>query len=437
MRHSSHRGLALLLPAALFLTSARAQEIPSHEIDPDLLPSKNVSKLLDPKKLKGKNNFDVEMMRNLLKFMEDSGVDPNMINPKMVEQFLRDNPEFKNPENLKKLRDIAEEQKRVPRNPNDGKPVDWGGVQEQLKRIEEVRKNQRFDPMEMKDPDPRVRPPIDQPAPRPQANTPLPKKEDRESQDFNKWLMKNFGNSPEMKNMAKDFAKIWGDDKKKGGGGFLKDIQKEWKSITGSDSKSGGGSNLKDLTRNLKMPDTNSNSGGSGRNASSNNNSGGSSSGGGSDQSSSSSSGGSSWNFGGGGSGGGSSSAVVVLLVVVVCGLLLYLYYKRQPKPVEEVPADSVRIWPVDPLQVNSREDVVKAFEFLSISKCGHAAVNWHHLQIAGRMGKQEPEHKDAASRLARLYEKARYAPANELFDALDISEARARFSQLAGAPIA
>lgn len=434
MRHSFRRGLALLLPAVLFLSSARAQDIPSHEIDPDLAPPKNVSKLLDPKKLKGKGgNLDVEMMKNLLKFMEESGVDPNMVDPEMVKQFLRDNPEFKNPENLKKIRDIAEEQKRSPRNPNDNKPpVDWGGVQERLKRIEEMRKNQPVDPMNMKEPDPNGRPPFEQQAPRPQNNPPRAKKDDKESQDFNKWLMKNFGNSPEMKNMIKDFARISG-DKNKGGGGFLKDIEKEWKSITGSGNKSGGGSGLKDLTRNLKMPDSNSNSGGSGRNASSNNNSGGS--GGGSFDSSSSSSGG--WNFGGGGSGDGSWTPVILLFVLGVAGYLFYRYYKRYHKPLEEAPAEQARVWPVDPLHVNTREDVVKAFEFLSVSKCGDEAINWHHLQIAGQMGVREPVHKDAADRLARLYEKARYAPANELFDDLDIAEARARFSQLAGAPIA
>jgi hypothetical protein len=428
MRHSSHRGLALLLPAAFLLSSARAQD-PSHEFDPELTPPKNVSKLLDPKRLKGKGNLDVDMMKNLLKFM--GNVDPNNVDPEMVKEFLRDNPEFQDPENLKRLRDIAEQQqqKNEPRNPKDPKGVDWGGVKNQLNRIDELRKKEPVNPVDPKGRDPVARPPMEQNETRPPINPPKPKKDAKESQDFAKWVAKNIGNSPEMKNMAKDFAKMWGDDKK-GGGAFLKDIEKEWKSINGSSDKGGGGSNLNDLASRLKPPESSGNSYGSGRTSTSNNSSSSGSGGG------SSSSSGGGWNFGGG-SGEGSWTPLVILMILGVGGFLLYLYYKRHPKHVEETPVEAARIWPVDPLQVNSREDVVKAFEFLSISKCGDAAVNWHHLQIAGRMGLNEPDHRDAANRLARLYEKARYAPANELFDELDIAEARARFSQLAGAPIA
>ena len=441
MRHSSHRGLALLLPALITLSPLSWAQDSSHQIDPDLTPPKNISKLLDPKRLKNKGpNLDIEMMQRLLKFMP-ANIDPKDVDPEMVQQFLRDNPEFNDPENLKKLRDLAEQQmqKREPPNPNDpNPPVNWQGVQDQLKRIEQVRKDQPVNPVDPRDPlNPIDRPPVaKQPPTEPKTNMPRPKKDDKQSQDFNKWLSKNFGNSPEMKNMAKDFGKIMGDDKKNNGG-FLKDIEKEWKSITGSSNKNSGGdnSNLKDLAKRLKLPE-----GGSGGNGGSNrppNNNSSFNSGSNNNSSNSSPSSGSNWNFGGGGGGGGSWAPVVVLLLVLVGGVLFYLFYVRHSKTVEEVAVESVRVWPVDPLQVNSREDVVKAFEFLSISKCGDVAMNWHHLQIADRMGINEPSHKDAANLLARLYEKARYAPANEQFDDLDIAEARARFSQLAGAPVA
>ncbi len=434
MRHLSHRALVLLLPAVFLLSATlRAQEIPSHEIDPDLTPPKNVSKLLDPKRLKGKTpNVDVEMMRDLLKFM-DGKVDPNDVNPEMVQEFLRQHPEFRDPKNLERLRDLAEKQMREPRNAQDPNgPVDWQGVQNQLKRIDEARKNQppnKFDPNEF---DPMARPPIAKPEPQPKTDMARPKKDDT-TREFSK-LFGRFGNSPEMRNMGKDWAKIMGDDKKNGGG-FLKDIEKEWKALGGSDKKSGGGnSNLKDFANRLKVD---SDSGNSGRSSSSGNSSSSSSGGSSSFSSSSSSSGGGGgWNFGGGG-GGGSWTPLLILLVLGVGGFLFYLYYARHKKPAEEAPIETARVWPVDPLQVNSREDVVKAFEFLSISKCGEEAVNWHHLQIADQLGAKEPDHKEAADRLARLYEKARYAPANELFDDMDIAEARARFSQLAGAPIA
>ena len=437
MRRPSSRTLALLLPAAfLMATLARAQDR-SHEIDPDLLTSpKNASKLLDPKRLKGKSPIDIDMMQRLLKTFGNN-IDPKDVDQRMIDEFLRDNPEFKDPQNLEKLRDLAEQQKREPRNRNDQQPpVDWDGVQNQLKRIDEARKKP-IDPRDPRLPVDIDRPPFKQDPPRPQTNTPRPKKEkeEKESKDFSRWLTKNFGNSPEMGKMGRDFDKIFNGDKKNGGG-FLKDIEKEWKGLGGSTGK-GGDSNLKDFANKLKLPNSGSNSGGgSGKSSSSNNSSGGSGGGSGSGPPPSTSSSGGGWSFGGGG-GGGSWTPVVVLLVVGVGGFLFYLYYVRHRKPVEEAPIEQARVWPVDPLQVNSREDVVKAFEFLSISKCGDEAVNWHHLQIANQMGVKEPGNKDAADRLARLYEKARYAPANELFDDMDIAEARARFSQLAGAPSA
>lgn len=431
MRRLSCRALALM-PALLLLPTLRAQDNQSHVIDPDLMPSKNISKFLDPKKLKGKGqNLDVEMMKRLLDFMKD--VDPKDVRQEDVDQFLRNNPEFRDPKNLERLRNLAQNQKDAPPNPNDKQRVDWPRVQNQLKDLDEARKKP-IDDNPPKENNPVARPPMEKRDPRPQTNTPRPKK-DKESENFAKWVAKNFGNSPDAKNMAKDFAKIMGSDKK-GGSGFFKDLEKEWKAFGGDKGgRNDANSNLRDLARRFNPPDTGGGGGGGGR-PSGGNNAGGSS-GGSSSFTSSSSSGGGGWSFGGGGSGGGSWAPVLILLVLAAAGFLLFMYTKRHKKPVEEAPVETARVWPLNPLEVNSREDVVKAFEFLSISKCGNEAVNWHHMQIADQMSHREPVHKDAAGRLARLYEKARYAPANELFDDLDLAEARARFSQLAGAHVA
>jgi hypothetical protein len=62
---------------------------------------------------------------------------------------------------------------------------------------------------------------------------------------------------------------------------------------------------------------------------------------------------------------------------------------------------------------VASRADLIRAFEYLSLARCGEAARSWHHRAIAERLGGAEEERRTAAAGLARLYEQARYAPAD------------------------
>jgi hypothetical protein len=73
--------------------------------------------------------------------------------------------------------------------------------------------------------------------------------------------------------------------------------------------------------------------------------------------------------------------------------------------------------WPVDPARIRSRAELVRAFEYLSLSNLGPDARHWHHRMLAERLGKQsatlgdEAHRLQAAHELAALYEHARYAP--------------------------
>jgi hypothetical protein len=67
--------------------------------------------------------------------------------------------------------------------------------------------------------------------------------------------------------------------------------------------------------------------------------------------------------------------------------------------------------WPLDPARVATREDLITAFEYLSLLRCGEPARAWHHRAIAACLGGTAAERRDAAARLATLYEQARYAP--------------------------
>jgi hypothetical protein len=88
--------------------------------------------------------------------------------------------------------------------------------------------------------------------------------------------------------------------------------------------------------------------------------------------------------------------------------------------------------WPLDPMRVETRAELIRAFEYLSLLRCGEPARSWHHLAIAECLGGTETDHRAAAARLAELYEQARYAPAAS--GEPDWSAARGPLSLLAGA---
>src|SRR5205823_7290216 len=67
--------------------------------------------------------------------------------------------------------------------------------------------------------------------------------------------------------------------------------------------------------------------------------------------------------------------------------------------------------WPLDPARVANRAELIRAFEYLSLLRCGEKARSWHHRAIAACLGGTEAERRAAAERLAELYEQARYAP--------------------------
>jgi hypothetical protein len=88
--------------------------------------------------------------------------------------------------------------------------------------------------------------------------------------------------------------------------------------------------------------------------------------------------------------------------------------------------------WPLDPNRVASRDDLIRAFEYLSLLRCGESARTWHHRAIAESLGGTQSERRTAAERLAALYEQARYAPTSG--GEPDWTTAREPLTLLAGA---
>jgi hypothetical protein len=125
----------------------------------------------------------------------------------------------------------------------------------------------------------------------------------------------------------------------------------------------------------------------------------------------------------------------VVLLGLVIFGLLLWVWVKNLPpsEPAAAGTGGGLGPWPIDPRAINTREDVVKAFEYLSVLICGPAARNWTHGTIAGALSDLAVTHGQTAVKLARLYELARYAPLDEPLTRDELAEARDIVCDLAG----
>jgi hypothetical protein len=144
--------------------------------------------------------------------------------------------------------------------------------------------------------------------------------------------------------------------------------------------------------------------------------------------------------WGGGGSGfnfAGMSVPVWLVVALLIAVALLVVWWKRDmifvPRKANPLAAAGVGGWPLDPRAINSREDVVKAFEYLSVLICGPGAKTWTHSTIADELAALAQTHGETAVQLARLYELARYAPLDEPLTRAELVEARRLVCDLAG----
>lgn len=122
----------------------------------------------------------------------------------------------------------------------------------------------------------------------------------------------------------------------------------------------------------------------------------------------------------------------VWLLVAAVVGLMLWKLLGGRRWSRRAGAADAWRLgpWPVRPEAVTTREELVRGFEYLSLLRLGVVARAWNHRAIADHLG------GDAAQSLAEVYEKARYAPADEPLSAESIAAARRDLCLLAGVAV-
>jgi hypothetical protein len=136
----------------------------------------------------------------------------------------------------------------------------------------------------------------------------------------------------------------------------------------------------------------------------------------------------------------GAAGRVVLLVAAVLAALLGWGLLRRQGLGLLRPAAASAwRLgpWPVRPEAVSTRDELVRAFEYLALLLLGPVARNRNHRDIAADLVAADATRRGAAERLAALYEQARYAPPDEALPDAELAAARADLSRLAGVAVA
>lgn len=154
--------------------------------------------------------------------------------------------------------------------------------------------------------------------------------------------------------------------------------------------------------------------------------------------------------FGGGGGGGVSGGAeglgvigtmilwigLMAVLAIIVWRLMVW----QKGLAEERARAGVAKLggWPIAPSEVFTREQFIRAFEYLSVLWLGLPARHWNHREIEARLSAAQPaeraEQRRAAHQLADVYEHARYLPGEEPLPEAELEAARRDLSFLAGA---
>jgi len=130
--------------------------------------------------------------------------------------------------------------------------------------------------------------------------------------------------------------------------------------------------------------------------------------------------------------------AVVWIVVAIMVVVLAWKIVSTRRAAMMAGAAAAWRLgpWPLDPSQVATRQDLIRAFEYVSLLLLGPAARSWNHRAIAKRLSDEADTATDrrrAAEHLANLYEKARYAPPADLLPDAEVLDARRDLCLLAG----
>ena len=327
--------------------------------------------------------------------------------------MLRDNPQFKDPEFLKRLQEMVGKQdfkndlkKQLGDGGPDPKIVDQ--VPDLRDKLGQFVKEAKQDGPA---PDWDVAPPA-----APPARPPL----DPVAEEWMEWLEKNFGDSPAGQEALKEFATAMGKGDLKGVFDDLPELKNgEWKDFDDwGKANFGEGWKFRPPEWNLGGPGMSGPKFGNGPN----------------------------WNLGGGpnvgtagmgapdAAGGGVSVVAIVIGAVgaLVLGAILYSKWKKDQEAKIALMAAAARHG-LDLTHIRSRQELVEAFDALTVEKCGAEARNWNHRVVTDTLIDARPAVAAPAQELGDLYQKARYAPPQDDLTGGELTAAERDLRAVAG----
>jgi len=138
-------------------------------------------------------------------------------------------------------------------------------------------------------------------------------------------------------------------------------------------------------------------------------------------------------------------SGLLAVVGLLIFGFLFWRFLSRSSDLADSKGRSAWKLgpWPVQPAAIRTREELIRAFEYLSLLNLGPVARHWNHRTIAGRLGdlpailSEEYQRRLAAEELAALYEQARYAPQSEPLPEGALAAARNDLCLLARMPAA
>jgi len=351
-------------------------------------------------KAKGKQpQVDPKLLKDMLEKMRNGQDQPDQT---ALKEMIKGNERFKDPEFLKWLEnqvgkpdsDLKDNLKQQLNNGGgDPKVVDQPNLKDKIGNfVEEAKK-----PAEGGGKFPDGQFPDGKPPEFPDANA--GPKLDPAAQEWIKWMEKNFGDSPAGQQAMKDLTESLGKGDFKG----MFDDMPEFKNGEWNQFNEWGKGAFGDGWK-VRPPDWNlgGNSGLSGPKFGG---------------------GGGGWNIGGGPSvngpsvggveaaGGGLTAVAVVIGVIgaLVLGYILYRKWQQDQEAKLAMLADAKR--GLDLSHIRSRQELVEAFDALTVEKCGDESKNWNHRVVTETLIGARPAVAQPAQELGELYQKARYAP--------------------------
>ena len=416
----SHRIAILFVAVSIAAITASAQVPPQPKLRPDRSAGGGTEWVEDflpylaGKGPKQAPKLDPKMLENLKKMLkEDVEKNPEQDPKKQLDylkKLMKDNPQFQNDDLFKQALENMEKDGALPK--------DGGLTKDNLKSaFDELKQSGQIGGSKLTDPKfgPPPIPPSDLPKPGGSAA----------DNEFVKMAQKAFGNSTAGQSAVKDLIKSleqsggtnskfgkFSDpaNSKFGKFGDLKGPKmSEFKSTTSIDIKNSG------LT-----PPKFSGTGTGGGSFNGGGGTGGLGSVGG---------------VGGVGSIGTGGLSALVVIAAIAAAIFLAILFLRKWQLKRETRGEVVvsHVSTLDFSNIHTREQLVDAFDTVSLNECGEQAIAWNHRVIASQISVAHPKKAEPAGQVSNLYEKARYAPPDEDLVPSDYADARRGLSVIAG----